>query len=240
VPNVPALILSGGQDLRTPTEDARRVAALIPDAQLLRVPFTGHSVIGSDLSGCAKAAVAAFFAGTPVQACARAVNRFPPAPPAPASLSRIAPIAGVARAQARTVAGVVASLLDLRRAVLTVGFDFAGVPYGARFGGLRGGTVSVTKAGVRLEHFSYIPGLELTGLLPAGIVLRNAGAPGSLAVGGSQAARGRLRILAGGRLSGTLAGRSFHVNAAAKVRLATASGAEPSSTFPTSPLAHLR
>jgi pimeloyl-ACP methyl ester carboxylesterase len=54
---VPTLILSGAQDLRTPTSNARQVAALIPDAQLLVVPFTGHSVIGSDFSDCASLAV---------------------------------------------------------------------------------------------------------------------------------------------------------------------------------------
>ena len=63
LPNVPTLILSGAQDLRTPTSNARRVAALIGDAQLLVVPYTGHSVIGSDFGDCASLAVSAFFAG---------------------------------------------------------------------------------------------------------------------------------------------------------------------------------
>ena len=36
LPNVPTLILSGAQDLRTPTSNALQVAAKIPDAQLLR------------------------------------------------------------------------------------------------------------------------------------------------------------------------------------------------------------
>ncbi len=63
LPDVPTLILSGEQDLRTPTADARAVAAQIPDAQLLLVPFTGHSVLGSDFSGCAELAVQAFFGG---------------------------------------------------------------------------------------------------------------------------------------------------------------------------------
>jgi hypothetical protein len=140
---------------------------------------------------------------------------------------------------------VIDSLLDLRRTVLTVGFDFGGVPYGARFGGLRGGTVSVTRAGVVLSRFSYIPGLQISGLLPTGIVLKNAGAPGSLAIGGRAAAAGRLRIGAGGRLSGTLAGRPVHVNASARVRLArSAPGGEAGASrsaagFPLPALARL-
>ncbi len=63
LPNVPTLILSGEQDLRTPTSNALAVAALIPDAQVLVVPYTGHSVVGSDLSGCTAKALDAFFAG---------------------------------------------------------------------------------------------------------------------------------------------------------------------------------
>ena len=72
LPDVPTLILSGAQDLRTPTSNARSVAALIPDAQLLVVPFTGHSVLGSDFSGCAERAVQAFFAGAWRHQCSRA------------------------------------------------------------------------------------------------------------------------------------------------------------------------
>ena len=53
LPNVPTLMLSGAQDLRTPTSGARAVAARIPDAQLLVVPYTGHSVLGSDFGDCA-------------------------------------------------------------------------------------------------------------------------------------------------------------------------------------------
>jgi pimeloyl-ACP methyl ester carboxylesterase len=241
LPNVPTLILSGAQDLRTPTENARRVAALIPDAQLVQVPDTGHSVLGSDLTGCAKSALTSFFAGSVVQGCAPVVNRFRPAPLAPSALSSVAPMPGLGAPQARTVAGTVDSLLDLRRTVLTVALDFGRIPYGASFGGLRGGTVRVTKAGVLLHRFSYVPGLQLTGLVPFGILLRNAGAPASLAVGGPGAPSGHLRIGSGGRLSGVLAGRSFHVSAAAKVRLARAGhgGEPPSPAFPVSPLARV-
>jgi pimeloyl-ACP methyl ester carboxylesterase len=239
LPNVPTLILSGAQDLRTPTENARRVAGLIPDARLVRVPYTGHSVVGSDLTGCAKSALASFFAGSLVRACAPVVNRFRPAPLAPRALSSVAPMPGLGAREARIVAATVDSLLDLRRTVLTVALDFGTIPSGASFGGLRGGSVTVTKAGARLARFSYVPGLQLTGLVPLGILLRNAGAPASLTVGGPAAPSGHVRIGPGGRLSGVLAGRSFHVSAAAKVRLARAGqgGQAPSPAFPASPLA---
>jgi pimeloyl-ACP methyl ester carboxylesterase len=241
LPNVPTLILSGTQDLRTPTENARRVAGLIPDAQLVQVPYTGHSVVGSDLSGCAKSALTSFFAGSVLQGCAPVVPRFSPAPLAPRALSSVVPMPGLGARQARTVAATVDSLLDLRRTVLTVALDFGRIPYGVRFGGLRGGTVTVRRAGALLERFSYVPGLQLTGLVPFGILLRNAGAPASLTVAGPGAPSGHLRIGSGGRLSGVLAGRSFHVSAAGKVRLARAGQGDeaPAPAFPASPLARV-
>jgi pimeloyl-ACP methyl ester carboxylesterase len=243
LPSVPTLILTGGQDLRTPTEDARRVAGLIAGAQLVQVPYTGHSVIGNDLSGCAKAAVASFFAGNPVALCGAVADRFPLAPLAPRRLSSVAPLAGLGGVRGRTAAGIADSLLDLRRSTLVVGFDFGGIPYGARFGGLRGGTVRMTTAGAVLSRYSYIPGLQLTGLVPKGILLKNEGRAARLTVGGPAAAAGRVRIDAGGRLSGTLAGRAFHVSVAGRVRLARsgAGGAAPQAApgLPATPLARV-
>ena len=100
LPNVPTLILSGAQDLRTPTSNARRVAALIPDAQLLVVPYTGHSVIGSDFGDCASLAVSAFFAGgggRPIQPCAPSANPFAPTPLTPTKLAYVHPVPGSER-----------------------------------------------------------------------------------------------------------------------------------------------
>ena len=68
-PAVPTLILSGADDLRTPTANAREVAAQIPGSHLLIVPNVGHSVLGSDLSGCSTAALQALFAHTPIKPC---------------------------------------------------------------------------------------------------------------------------------------------------------------------------
>ena len=52
-PDVPVLVLCGRADLRTPLEDARRTAAQYPNASVLAVPGVGHSVLSTDLSGCA-------------------------------------------------------------------------------------------------------------------------------------------------------------------------------------------
>src|SRR5207302_1410679 len=89
LPAVPTLILAGEQDLRTPAAGAKQVQASIPGAQLLVVPYTGHSVLGSDFSGCAETAVNAFFSGRAVQPCASAQNLFAPTPISPTRLASL-------------------------------------------------------------------------------------------------------------------------------------------------------
>src|SRR5262249_33888360 len=87
LPDVPPLILSGAPGLRRPPAVARSTAPLTPDAQLVVVPLTGHSVLGSDFSGCAAAAVAAFFAGGQVSPCPSGANLFPPTPLTPTKVT---------------------------------------------------------------------------------------------------------------------------------------------------------
>ena len=58
--NVPALLISGGADIRTPTEDAERTRALIPGAALVSVTGVGHYVLGNDPTGCAFTAYTRF------------------------------------------------------------------------------------------------------------------------------------------------------------------------------------
>ena len=56
---VPSLILSGDLDLRTPLENAQRLARALGGKVLIE-RGTGHAVLGRDLNGCATAAVKAF------------------------------------------------------------------------------------------------------------------------------------------------------------------------------------
>ena len=53
LPDVPFLILSGELDLRTPLEGARRLAAQLPDARLVREPGWGHDTLSAGPDGCA-------------------------------------------------------------------------------------------------------------------------------------------------------------------------------------------
>ncbi len=225
LPNVPTLIFSGGQDLRTPTSAARQVAALIPDAQVEVVPFTGHSVVGSDLSGCAAKALTTFFSGAPVQPCGAVRNDFAPTPVPPRSLSRVRAPSRLAGRPGRTLTAVLDTVVDLTRQVVgaTLQLD-AQLPAGSSFGGLRGGYARLSFSSLILHDYAFVPGVALSGTLP----VRNGGlGAGTLRITGRSAARGSVRISAGGkRVTGSLGGRRFDI-AVVKGRLAGAGGSWP-------------
>jgi pimeloyl-ACP methyl ester carboxylesterase len=226
LPNVPTLILSGAQDIRTPTADARQIAALIPDAQLLIVPFTGHSVLGSDLSDCSALAVKAFFAGNTVEPCASSVDPFAPTPITPTKLAHVRAPAGFGGRPGRTLVAVLDTLVDLNRQVIgaTLQAD-AELPSGSSFGGLHGGYAKLTASKAILHDFSLVPGVQLTATFAVrGGELQ----PANIRVSGKEASPGTVRVGATSeRVSGALAGRGFDVSLA-KVTLSRAgAGASP-------------
>lgn len=209
LPDVPTLILSGAQDLRTPTSNAREVARMIPGAQLLVVPYTGHSVLGSDFSGCAEVAVEAFFEGASVLPCGRIPNLFSPTPAIPASLASTKPIAGLPGKPGRTLRAVLETMVDLDRQVIgaTLQAD-AELPSGSSFGGLRGGYAKLSKKAVQLHRFSFVPGVELNGTLP---VSRGKVGSGRMTITGATSAHGVVSVN-GTKATGTLGGRRFSID----------------------------
>jgi pimeloyl-ACP methyl ester carboxylesterase len=241
LPAVPTLLLSGEQDLRTPTANARSVAARIPGAQLLVVPFTGHSVLGSDFSGCAEQAVGAFFAGTPVQLCASTPNIFSPTPITPTHLAYIHPPAVLAGKPGQTLTAVLDTILDLNRQVIgaTLQAD-AELPIGSSFGGLRGGYARLATGSVVLHDFSFVPGVRLSGTFP---VKSGQLQSATVRVSGPSGADGAVRVGSGPTVSGTLGTRRFDVNIA-HVKLASAGGSgewpKAGIAFPLPGLAHIR
>ncbi len=220
LPDVPTLILSGSQDLRTPTAFAERVAAAIPGAQLEVVPFTGHSVIGSDLTGCAAKALTAFFSALPVKACANARDVLAPTPVTPRSLARIKPPGALNGLAGRTLVAVLDTLVDLNRQVIAATLQAdANLPSGSSFGGLHGGFARLTSGAAVLRNLSFVPGVELSGTFP---VRRGQLLTSTIRVAGSRAAHGEIRIgSASRRVTGTLGGRRFDLGLA-HVRLAAA------------------
>jgi pimeloyl-ACP methyl ester carboxylesterase len=210
LPNLPTLILSGEQDMRTPTATARAVAAQIPDAQLLTVPFTGHSVLGSDFSGCAQAAVAAFFAGTPVQPCAAGANPFAPTPVAPRRLSYVHPPAGLSGKAGRTLTAVLDAIVDLDRQVVAATLQAEQeLPSGSSFGGLRGGYARITSTAATLHRFAFISGVALSGTFP---VRDHELQPATIRISGASGVSGVVRLAANKRVSGRLGGRRFNLS----------------------------
>ncbi len=224
LPDVPTLLLSGAQDLRTPTANARAVAAQIPDAQLEVVPFTGHSVLGSDLSGCAATAVSTFFGGGLVQPCRSSTDEFAPTPLTPTRLAYVTPPSSFGGRPGKTLVAVLDTLVDLNRQVISATIEAnQALPSGASFGGLRGGYARLNTSTAILSHFSFVPGVELSGTIP---VREGQLQTATIHIGGRQAAAGTVRIGSGFKqVTGSLGGRRFSVSIA-KVRLSSTGGGE--------------
>ncbi len=209
LPNVPTLILSGADDLRTPTANAREVAAQIPDAHVLVVPYTGHSVLGTEPTPCAHEALEALFAGHPVKPCAPAppppALRPPPLPPT--RLSEVSPTQGNRGLPGRTLQGVALTLADFaRQFLLQANQALSGGEAslkGLSSGGLRAGWVAYARSTFTFHGYSYVPGLTISGTLQAGKI--------DLRVGGAAAAHGTLRLGPREALVGRLGGRSVHL-----------------------------
>ncbi len=198
LPNVPTLVIDGDADLRTPVTDARAVALQIPGAQFLEVPFVGHSVIGADTTGCARAGVAAFFAGQTVQPCTATAPQFPPTRIAPTRLAQV-PGAGSERKAANAAAE---TLQDVGEVFLGIAADRRKAPrVGTQIGGLRSGTARWTATGIRLRRVQYLPGVLVSGFAP-----RSRQATTTVTVSGDGAPHGTVRILPGGQIVGRFGG----------------------------------
>lgn len=210
-PNVPTLILSGADDLRTPTANAREVAAQIPDAQLLVVPNTGHSVLGADPTPCAHNALQALFEGKPVRQCK---DRTPPAlelptPLPPRSLNAVPLARGNHGKAGLTVDAAVLTLADCNRQLLLTLLSEPSSESlqgpSARAGGLLAGWCGISGDSQLLRGYSYVPGVTVSGKFSSGAA--------RLSIGGSAAAHGTLTI-SHGTLTGVLAGKHVHLTTA--------------------------
>ena len=205
LPQVPTLVLDGQMDLRTPFEDGSQIAARIPGASVVEVPYTGHSVIGSDQSTCAHDALAAFANGQPPGPCAASSNPFHPTPRPPTRLSRIR-AASLAR---RTAIAAGRTVTDARRQMIGDAMAIGRLP--ARVAGLRGGNATVrSDGGLRLSKYQYIPGVVVSGTA-------DKSGNAKVTIRGGGAASGTLSFTAGGAVKGRLNGRRIHFAASSAV-----------------------
>jgi pimeloyl-ACP methyl ester carboxylesterase len=183
-PDVPVLVLSGSTDLRTPTEDAQRVAALSPQASLVQVPGAGHSVLSG--SACAQRAVRAFFADATPAPCPALRHPLRPAPTPPLSLAEVPRERGVPGRAGRTATAIGLTIDDAETAselaLLTGRFDLSlGPGFEIRVPGLRSGDIRLAVAiprdvgsveellakglTIRLHYdgVEYVPGVRIDG-----------------------------------------------------------------------------
>ena len=197
---VPTLILEGAQDLRTPLEQGRRIAAGYSAASLLTIPYTGHSTFGNDVAKCAPAAAALFIGGGAVPAACPAKPRPKDARVTPAFPARLGALGRKRSRRARTVIAARLTVDDVVAELNRTG--------SRRFGGLRGGQASVRKKTFRLTRYQYIRGVRVSGRLRL--------AKGTL--------RGSVRIAGGG----TVPARVTFKGSKVKTRFAGASAASVS------------
>jgi pimeloyl-ACP methyl ester carboxylesterase len=217
LPDVPALLLTGGMDVRTPVADARAVAAQMPRARIVSVRRAGHDVLSWDFMGCASRAARRFLAGGEPGRCGPGPQLASPYPAPPHSLRDLS-FAGKSR---RTAVAVAFTTLDAAVGTLGRLSNLSSDPPAAALrrlvggrlmtGALRGGRYSV-----RLDRFvigfhraSAVSGVRVNGRMRP----RQGGFVGDLSVSGAAAAHGRLKVR-GSKVTGRLGGRRVRLDLA--------------------------
>jgi pimeloyl-ACP methyl ester carboxylesterase len=153
-PDVPVLVLSGRDDIRTPLEGALAVAAAYPRATVLAVPHVGHSVLTMDSEHCALNGAAAFLAGRPVAPCATK-------PLVPAGAFFPASFKGSPGKAAEHTVAALRHDLDAAKA----GDDHPPTRFVLR--GVRGGSARVRRGAFDLRNVELYKGLRVSGKLSA-------------------------------------------------------------------------
>jgi pimeloyl-ACP methyl ester carboxylesterase len=230
LPDVPVLLLEGEDDLRTPVENARRVAALFPRSRLVIAPGTGHSALGSDASGCAERAFTRFFTGRRFSSrCRRAPRMFRATPPPPTSVRRLAPARRSRGLRGRVLTALALTLKDVSEDSLTnLILDFRD-PDLARGGGLRNGRYRIEGSGrLTLHRLAYVPGVRVSGFINR---FGEGSQRGRLRIAGPSTPNGRLRIFRN-RVAGRLGGRRVNGTLRPSVALAVAEAKAAASRLP--------
>jgi pimeloyl-ACP methyl ester carboxylesterase len=221
LPDVPALLLGGRLDLRTPFENAEATAHELPRARLVALRGSGHDVLDSDVTGCSAKALARFVADRAVgRPCAGKDNGIRPTPLPPRSLRDFRSAPGVGGWRGRALFAVLDTVADARLAVA----QLAGSGLPPRGGGLRRGSFA-SRLGpgggeaLVLRDFAYVPGLRVTGS-----VRRSGRGRGTLEIRG-RGVNGRLALDGRGGATGVLGGRAVRFREGRRGARAAGAGA---------------
>ncbi|MDQ6750782.1 MAG: alpha/beta hydrolase [Actinomycetota bacterium] len=213
LPDVPVLLLAGELDLRTPVEDARRVAAAFPRAAVLRVPGTGHGALRGDPSGCAERAVGMFLRGAAVSTCRRGPGPAV-APFLPRSLSQVRRPRGVPGPRGRVAAAAIMTITDVLDQVEQAVADEEGggrhhSSYGG--GGLRAGRWRLDGDRLRIRGVVLVRGVRVSAVFDDRF-----DPTGTLHVDGPGRLDGKLALSSDeGRATGRVGGRPVRVRLSA-------------------------
>jgi hypothetical protein len=220
LPDVPALLLGGRLDTRTPIENARATAAQLPHSTVVALSGSGHDAIDSDDTGCVDRAVRRFFANQTVGDPCRGRNTsFRPLPSPPRSLDAFRSAPGVGGLRGRALFGVLDSVND---AIIT-GIQLETEGLAPRGGGLRAGSFRFFNddANIRFRRYAYVPGLRISGTLRA----TDSDIIGRLTVTGPRGTSGSVELTRGGGATGRLGGRPFRYRPGSSASAASATSA---------------
>jgi pimeloyl-ACP methyl ester carboxylesterase len=204
LPNVPVLVFAGERDLRTPASNGAAIAARFPQGHLVTVPGVGHSVLGTDFTGCAEDAVGTWLSGgVPPSRCGRSPMLVNPIGPFPASFTS----SNRRGVRGRTLAAVAKTV---REAAASWAFALTGFSTPHSIAGLYGGVIRTSGTTFTLKQYSLVPGLQVSGKFRLYRPDRGSALParfvGSVRVLGPKAAHGRLSV-GPSALAGRLGGR---------------------------------
>ena len=217
LPNVPVLVLSGDQDLRTPNEDAMATAARFPMASYVQVTGNGHDELGGDITGCARQALGRFIAGRPVgNPCAGLTNLIAPLPVAPTRLRQVPPVRGTGGIPGRSALAALATVDDVTAtAVIRLFNGEKALGYGGLRGGwFTGSFASATGISTKLHAVVYVPGIKVSGHLQQRML--DLPPTGRLRVSGGRRGSGSLTLARNGTVTGTIGGKTIRVHAVAQ------------------------
>ncbi|MES1171198.1 MAG: alpha/beta fold hydrolase [Actinomycetota bacterium] len=204
LPDVPALLLSGRLDTRTPVENANELLVQLPHGQLLTVAGTGHDVLDSDITGCAARALKRFASGQQIGTpCAGRDNAVGVLARPPMSIAAYRRAPGVAGDRGRVLFAALDTVVDAQVSALQT--LYAGYSH-LQGGGLRGGRFAASSDGthLRLHRYELVPGLRLSGVLR----MSDRTDAGTVTVDGPGRLDGTLRMRAKGVVTGRLGGRA--------------------------------